>query len=93
MRNMLAFMHDSAYFQQEQTSPGEIDLTVCATISLTQAAQTLGIHRSTAWDLHKKGGFPVPVLRIGSRLRVTKASLEAFLLTGADTPGVDHGRG
>ena len=54
----------------------------CATLSLPEAALILGIHRSTAWDLHKQGRFPVPVLRIGNRLRVTKASLERFLQLG-----------
>lgn len=69
-------------FSSEQASPGPLGLATCATMSLPMAAQILGIHRSTAWDLHKRGEFPIPVLRIGSRLRVTKASLEAFLQTG-----------
>jgi len=75
-------MQENAYSHVEQSSASRIDLTTCATISLAQAAQALGIHRSTAWDLHKRGEFPVPVLRIGSRLRVTKLSLESFLTAG-----------
>ena len=62
-----------------------IDLSDCATVSLTEAANVLGIHRSTAWELHKRGDFPLPVLAIGHRLRVTKVHLERFLLTGSAT--------
>lgn len=58
------------------------DPTNCATVSLVDAAQLLGIHRSTAWDLHRRGQFPVPVLRIGHGLRVAKVQLERFLLEG-----------
>lgn len=58
----------------------EIDFTTCATISLAEAARVLGIHRSTAWDLYKGGEFPVPVLAIGHRLRVTKVQLQRYLL-------------
>lgn len=64
--------------------PETIDFTRCATISLTEAAHVLGIHRSTAWELWKRGDFPVPVLQIGKRLRVTKAQLARYLDGGAD---------
>jgi len=53
-----------------------------ATISLAEAAGVLGIHRTTAWSLHKRGDFPVPVLKIGSSLRVVRAHLQLFLETG-----------
>jgi excisionase family DNA binding protein len=59
-----------------------IDFDSCATLSLAEAAKVLGIHRSTAWDLYKRGEFPVPVLAIGHRLRVTKLQLERYLLGG-----------
>ena len=52
---------------------------VCATLSLAEAARVLGIHRSTAWELYRRGEFPVPVLRIGTRLRVTKVQLSRYL--------------
>lgn len=66
----------------DQASNGDetIDFTTCATVSLAEAAKVLGIHRSTAWDLYKRGQFPVPVLQIGHRLRVTKAQLRRYLL-------------
>ena len=57
-----------------------IDFSTCATVSLAEAAVVLGVHRSTAWDLYKRGGFPVPVLQIGHRLRVTKHHLRRYLL-------------
>jgi len=60
------------------------DPTNCATVSLVDAAQLLGIHRSTAWDLHRRGQFPVPVLRIGHGLRVAKVQLERFLSEGEE---------
>ena len=61
------------------------DPTNCATVSLVDAAQLLGIHRSTAWDLHRRGQFPVPVLRIGHGLRVAKVQLERFLSEGEES--------
>ena len=59
-----------------------IDMSKCATVSLGEAAHVLGIHRSTAWSLNQRGEFPVPVLRIGSSLRVVKTHLEIYLTTG-----------
>ena len=53
-----------------------------ATVSLTEAAGVLGIHRTTAWSLHKRGEFPVPVLKVGTNLRVVKAHLQRFMETG-----------
>lgn len=60
----------------------QIDMTKCATVSIGQAALVLGIHRSTAWNLSQRGEFPVPVLRIGSSLRVVRTHLETYLATG-----------
>jgi hypothetical protein len=43
-----------------------------------RAARFLGIGRSLAYDLIRRGEFPVPVLRFGTRVKVpTKALLEA----------------
>lgn len=58
---------------------GLLDFKSCATVSLAEAALVLGIHRSTAWELYKRGEFPVPVLRLGSRLRVVKKQLARYL--------------
>ena len=62
--------------------PIRIDLNACATLSLADAALVLGIHWSTASELYRRGEFPVPVLQIGRRCRVTKIHLERFLLAG-----------
>lgn len=60
----------------------EVDIASHVTMSLAEAAGVLGIHRTTAWSLHKRGEFPVPVLKVGSNLRVVKAHLQQFLDTG-----------
>jgi len=43
------------------------------------AASILGIGRSTAYELIRRDEFPVPVLRLGHRLRVPVAPLLALL--------------
>ena len=63
------------------TAP-RIDLSTCAMMTLGEAAMVLGIHRTTAWNLYKRGEFSVPVLKIGSNLRIVKAHLELFIETG-----------
>lgn len=60
----------------------EVDVASRVTMTLAEAAEVLGIHRTTAWSLHKRGEFPVPVLKIGSNLRVVKAHLQQFMETG-----------
>ncbi len=42
------------------------------------AASILGIGRSTAYELIRRGEFPVPVRRVGTRLRVPVAPLVAL---------------
>ena len=59
-----------------------VDVTTHLTMSLAEAAEVLGIHRTTAWSLQKRGEFPVPVLKIGSNLRVVRAHLLSFMETG-----------
>jgi len=55
---------------------------VPATIGLAEAALILGIHKSTAWALYQHGTFPVPVLKVGTRIRVVKVHIQQFLETG-----------
>jgi excisionase family DNA binding protein len=54
----------------------------CLTMSLAEAAEVIGVHRTTAWSIYKRGEFPVPVLKVGSSLRVVRSQLEAFLTSG-----------
>lgn len=58
---------------------------------VTTAASVLGVSRSTAYDLIHRDEFPIPVLRVGSRIRVPVAPLLAAL--GQDPTNVhqhDH---
>lgn len=55
------------------------------TLSLTAAAQMLGIHRTTAYDHARKGIFPVRVFRVGNLLKVNRAQLEAYI-AGDESP-------
>jgi len=56
-----------------------IDLGKCATVSLPVAARIIGISRGTAWDLNRRGIFPVRVIPVGSKNVVTKVDLRRFL--------------
>lgn len=49
------------------------------TVDFNVAAARLGISRSTAWRLDKAGQFPIPVIRLGSVKKVSKAALERIL--------------
>ncbi len=64
-------------------------------IDLVTAARYLGIGRTTAYTLAAKGALPVPVVRIGSALRVPTGPLLKILgLTPpgfpGDAPAADH---
>jgi predicted DNA-binding transcriptional regulator AlpA len=61
-------------FEQEKAVP--------ATVGLAEAALILGIHKSTAWAFVQAGTFPVPVVRVGTRIRVVKVHIQQFLETG-----------
>jgi len=65
-----------------ETPDFEQERAVRATVGLAEAALILGIHKSTAWALYQAGTFPVPVLRVGTRIRVVKIHLQQFLETG-----------
>ena len=60
----------------------QVDVAACTTMSLADAAQVLGIHRSTAWALYKRGELPVPVLKVGTSLRIVRAHVQQYLQTG-----------
>lgn len=50
-----------------------------AVVPLAEAAATLGIGRRTAYDLERRGEFPVPILIIGGRKAVSRRRLMAFI--------------
>jgi predicted DNA-binding transcriptional regulator AlpA len=56
------------------------------TLSLAEAAEALGIHRTTAWKLYRQGEFPVPVLLFGGILKVSRVQLESYVQTGVRIP-------
>jgi predicted DNA-binding transcriptional regulator AlpA len=50
-------------------------LALPVSVDLMVAARALGMGRTLAYDLAKRGQFPVRVLRLGNRYRVTRADL------------------
>lgn len=61
------------------------------TVSIEQAATSLGIGRTLAYALAKQGRFPVRVLRLGRLYRVPRAEL-LRLLGEAAAEEADAGR-
>lgn len=55
------------------------------TVDITTAGRAWGIGRDRAYALARQGRFPVPVLRLGRHLRVTRASV-------LDALGIDDHR-
>lgn len=61
------------------STPAEV-LALPAMPSLVpQAAKAVGVSRDLAYDLAKKGEFPVEVVRIGPKLKVRRVDLLKFL--------------
>lgn len=57
------------------------------TVGVVQAGRCWGLGRDAAYDLARAGDYPVPVLRLGHRLVVTRASVLAALgLADPDIP-------
>ena len=63
-----------------------------ATATLGEVASLLGIGRSTAYELAQRDALPIPVIRLGRRLVVSRAALNR-LLAGESVPdlGAVHG--
>jgi len=77
----------------ERTQMSQAELQALpSTVDLTTAGRAFGIGRTKAFELARAGEFPVKVLVVGRRLRVSKAViLEALgvapaLLTGESGP-------
>jgi hypothetical protein len=58
------------------------EMAVPATTGLAETALILGIPKSTAYAKCQAGEFPVPILRVGTRIRILKIHLQQFLETG-----------
>lgn len=53
-----------------------------ATVPVAEAAKRLGIHPHSLYAAIKRGDSPVPVIRVGRRLLVSRVALDRLLLTG-----------
>ncbi|WP_239314024.1 helix-turn-helix domain-containing protein [Frankia sp. Cj3] len=62
----------------DQLSIAEIQ-ALPATVTLMTAARAIGISRTVAYELARRGAFPCPVQRIGRRYRVQTTGLLAFV--------------
>ena len=54
-----------------------------ATYNLPEAAALLGVGRTLAFELARRGAFPTPVIRLGRRLVVSKSAIERLLADGS----------
>jgi excisionase family DNA binding protein len=52
------------------------------TVSISEAAELLGIGVSTAYRLCSRGEFPIPLLRIGGIVKVSSKRLRDYVETG-----------
>ena len=57
------------------------------TLSVPEAGKALGISRQTAYELARRDEFPLPVLRVGKKLRVSTIALARLL--GAEDAQID----
>jgi hypothetical protein len=60
-------------------------LRLPVTVDLTVAGRALGLGRTLAYDLAKRGAFPVRLLRLGVKYRVSRADLLRYLGEDAKT--------
>ncbi len=49
------------------------------TLNIEDVAKLLGINRSTAYELARRDELPVPVIRLGRRMVVSRHALDAVL--------------
>ena len=67
-----------------ESSAGRLDRL---TLNIEDVARLLGINRSTAYELARRDALPVPVIRLGGRMVVSRRAMEALL--GASDEGGD----
>lgn len=53
------------------------------TYTIEECAAVLGLSRNSAYIAAREGRLPVPVIKIGKRMMVSKAALDRFLDCGA----------
>jgi predicted DNA-binding transcriptional regulator AlpA len=54
-------------------------------LTIPQLASMAGLHASTLYRSLERGDFPLPLIRLGSRVRVSRAAAER-LIHGAPSP-------
>ena len=54
-------------------------MTRSLTVTLREAAELLGISYDAAWKMQARDEFPVPVVRVGRLLMVSRRRLEEFV--------------
>ncbi len=54
----------------------------CGFYTLQQAASRLGIGKTTAYQMHRAGTFPCPVVQLGKLFKVRITDLERFVNGG-----------
>jgi predicted DNA-binding transcriptional regulator AlpA len=54
------------------------------TVNIEAAGKMLGVSRAVAYDLARRDMLPVPVIRLGRRMVVSKRAIEALLDTRKD---------
>jgi len=52
------------------------------TFTIPEAARMLGISRGTAYQLASRNKLPVPVIKLGKRIVVSRKAIEALLEAG-----------
>ena len=58
------------------------------TLSIPEAAKVLGISRGLAYDLARRDALPVPVIKLGRRMVLSRKAVEV-LLSGNSEAGHD----
>lgn len=59
-----------------------VDVDLDRLITVPEAAQRLRVHRDTAYAMIREGRFPVPVLEVSGKKRVSLRALVEFMGSG-----------
>ena len=72
-----------------QDRPLDRRLTGNGLLTVLEAAEVLGIGRTTAYALIREGSWPTPVVRVGLLIKIPASALGQFIETGsAHAPNV-----
>jgi excisionase family DNA binding protein len=74
---------------EQRHSAGRVGPQTC---SVEETAVHLGIGRTLAYELIRRGEFPVPVIRLGRRIVVPRAALDALLGLGESSVSACSGQ-